>query len=104
MFTKESKINGVSAFAPFSRDASNLSDQGYDSSTGAGISLGWQGKMSDKVTLGLAYRSKTKMSKHEKYKGLLAEQGDFDIPSSITAGISIKASPKDYHRSWMWLV
>lgn len=88
------KINGVDSFAPFSTDPTSLSNNGYASSRGAGISLGWQGKMSDKVTLGLAYRSKTKMSKFDKYKGLFAEQGDFDIPSMITAGVSIKATPK----------
>ena len=88
------KINGTAAFAPFSSDPTSLSNNGYDSSTGAGVSLGWQGKISDKVTLGLAYRSKTRMSEFDKYSGLLAEQGDFDIPSMITAGVSIKATPK----------
>jgi len=88
------KINGVDGFAAFSSDSTSLSNNGYDSSTGAGISLGWQGKMSDRVTLGLAYRSKTKMDEFDKYKGLLAEQGSFDIPSMITAGISFKATPK----------
>jgi len=87
-------INGIGAFAPFSRDPSKLTDNDYDSGTGAGITLGWQGQVSDAVTLGLAYRSKTDMSKFDKYAGLFAEQGDFDIPSMITAGISVKASPK----------
>ena len=88
------KINGVGGFAPFSSSPGNLSDQGYDSSTGAGITVGWQGKLSKSLTAGLAYRSKTKMSKFDKYKGLLAEQGDFDIPSMITGGISFQANPK----------
>ena len=88
------KVNGVEGFTPFSSDPNNLSSNGYDGSTGAGLSLGWQGQVSDKVTLGLAYRSKTHMSKFDKYSGLLAEQGDFDIPSMITAGISFKATPK----------
>jgi long-chain fatty acid transport protein len=87
-------VNGVGGFAPFSRDAANLSDRDYDSSTGAGISLGWQGKLSSTVSAGLAYRSVTKMSKFDNYRGLLAEQGDFDIPSMITAGVSIQATPK----------
>ena len=64
------------------------------SSTGVGFTLGWQGQVNDKVTLGLAYRSKAKMSNFDKYRGLLAEQGDFDIPSMITAGVSFQASPK----------
>ena len=50
--------------------------------------------MNDNLTLGLAYRSKAHMSKFDKYKGLFAEQGDFDVPSMVTAGLSFKASPK----------
>ncbi|MEE9326939.1 MAG: outer membrane protein transport protein [Cocleimonas sp.] len=88
------RTNGVSAFAPFSRDPSKLSDNDYDSSTGAGISIGWQTQFSDSMTFGAAYRSKTKMSKFDKYAGLFAEQGDFDIPSMFTIGLSVQATPK----------
>jgi len=88
------KIGGVDSFTPFSSDPNNLSNNGYDGSTGAGLTLGWQGQVNDRVTLGLAYRSKTKMSKYDSYSGLLAEQGNFDIPSMITAGVSFKATPK----------
>jgi long-chain fatty acid transport protein len=34
------------------------------------------------------------MSKFDKYKGLFAEQGDFDIPSSYGVGIALKATPQ----------
>lgn len=88
------KINGVGDFGFFSSDPASLTNQGYDSSTGGGISLGWQGQVTPKVKAGLAYRSVTKMGNFDKYKGLFAEQGGFDIPSMITAGISIEASPK----------
>lgn len=88
------RVDGVGGFGVFSRDRTNLSDNGYDNSTGAGVSLGWQGKVTPKVTAGLAYRSKTAMSKFDKYAGLLAEQGDFDIPSMITAGVSIQATSR----------
>lgn len=88
------KVNGVAAFSSLSRDPSSLSSRGYASSTGAGMTLGWQGRLSSRLKAGLAYRSVTKMSKFDKYKGLLAEQGDFDIPSMITAGVSFQATPK----------
>ena len=87
-------IKGVDAFKPFSSDPNNLSDNGTDSSTGAGITLGWQGKIRDDITFGLAYRSKASMSKFSKYKGLFAEQGKFDVPSMITAGVSVSPTPK----------
>ena len=88
------RIDGIGAFGVFSRDPTKLTNNDYDSSTGAGISLGWQGKLTPKVTAGLAYRSKSAMSEFDDYAGLFAEQGDFDIPSMITAGVSIQATPR----------
>jgi len=72
---------------------SNVTNQGYDSSYGAGVHIGWIGQVSDKVTLGASYQSKTYMSKFNKYKGLFADGGDFDIPSSYGLGIAVKATP-----------
>ena len=34
------------------------------------------------------------MSKFDKYKGLFAEQGDFDIPENYNLGVAVKATPK----------
>jgi len=34
------------------------------------------------------------MSKFDKYKGLFAKQGDFDIPSAYGVGIAVKATPQ----------
>ncbi len=76
---------------------------GYDDSTGFGVRIGWMGKVSDSVTLGAAYASKMRMSKMDKYSGLFAEGGDFDIPSNWNVGIAVQASPQvkvafDYQR------
>jgi len=87
-------VDGVGGFAPFSSAPDKLSGNGYDSSTGLGFSVGWQSKLTNDLTLGLTYRSKTSMSKFDKYKGLFAEQGGFDIPSMFTGGISVQATPK----------
>jgi long-chain fatty acid transport protein len=35
-----------------------------------------------------------RMSAFEKYKGLFAEAGDFDIPENYNVGIAVKATPK----------
>jgi long-chain fatty acid transport protein len=57
------------------------------------VRLGWTGKVSPTVTLGATYQSKTKMGKFDKYKGLFAEQGGFDIPANYGVGISVEANP-----------
>ncbi len=84
------KAEGLQGFAGFSREPNYLTNNGYDTSTGAGVRVGWMGKMSSAVTLGAAYSSRMYMSSFEKYKGLFAEQGDFDIPANWNVGAAIK--------------
>lgn len=82
------KAHGLGAFGAngFSTDPANLTDRGDDSSTGFGAKLGWQGKVAPAVTLGASYQTKMAMSEFDKYKGLFAEQGDFDIPATLILG------------------
>jgi long-chain fatty acid transport protein len=88
------KAEGIQGFAGFSASSGNVSNNGYDDSTGFGVRVGWTGQVSPAVTLGATYQSKTKMSEFDKYSGLFANQGDFDIPENYGAGIAVKASPK----------
>ncbi len=87
------KAEGLQAFSGFSADSTKLTNNGYDTSTGFGVRFGWYGRMSDTVSLGAAYSTKIAMSKLDKYAGLFAEQGDFDIPSNLNLGIAFKVSP-----------
>ncbi len=95
------KVDGLQAFdetlagpVTFTSSQGNTSNRGYDDATGFGVRVGWMGKVSDTVTLGAAYSSKIRMSKFGKYKGLFAEQGDFDIPENYNVGIAWKAAPR----------
>ncbi len=78
---------------PASSSQGNVTNNGHDSSTGWGIRLGYTGKLSDMVTVGATYQTKTRMSKFGDYKGLFAEGGDFDIPENYGVGIAVKATP-----------
>jgi len=80
------------AFAGMSSDPANLTDNDIADSSGAGVRLGWIGKVSDNITLGASWQSKTYMSEFDDYAGLFADQGDFDIPENYTVGIAVKAS------------
>ena len=71
----------------------NVTNKGHDNAYGAGVHIGWIGQVNDALTLGASYQSKIYMSKFDKYKGLFAEGGDFDIPETYGAGIAIKATP-----------
>jgi len=88
------KAEGIQGFAGMSASPGNVSNRGYDDSTGFGVRVGWTGQVSPAVTLGATYQTKTKMGEFDKYSGLFANQGDFDIPENYGAGIAVKASPK----------
>ncbi len=86
--------DGLQPFAPLSSDPANLTNRGDDSSTGWGLRIGWLGQITDKIALGATYQTKARMDPFEKYRGLFAEGGDFDIPENYGIGIAIKAMPK----------
>ena len=71
----------------------NVTNRGNDHSTGWGLRLGWNGQVSETVTLGATYASKIN-GKFDAYKGLFAEQGGFDIPENYGIGIAVKVAPK----------
>lgn len=86
------QAEGVGALCGLlSSDAANCSNNGYSTSTGVGATVGYLGQFTPQFSLGLMYRSQTYMSEFDEYRGLFAEQGDFDIPSMY--GLGIKFTP-----------
>jgi len=84
---------GLGAFGAmgFSADPKNLTNNGDDNSTGFGLKIGWQGEVvQDVLTMGAAYQTKMSMNPFDKYAGLFAEGGDFDIPATATLGLAWK--------------
>lgn len=84
------EANGLGLFAALSSDPNNLTNEGHDLSYGFGGRVGMQVAMPANVRLGAAYQFRTYMTEFDHYKGLFAEQGDFDIPAAVQAGISWK--------------
>lgn len=69
-------------------------NQGHDTSTGWGVRIGWTGQVTPTVRLGATFQSKIYMKEFDKYRGLFAEQGDFDIPMNFGIGAAWQATPK----------
>ncbi len=88
------EAKGLQNFSASSNSPANLTDNGKDTSTGFSIRLGWTGEISDSVSLGFTYQSEADMSAFDKYQGLFAENGGFDIPSTYGFGLKYKATPK----------
>jgi len=86
------KATGLDAFAGFSMAPSKLSNTGTDRSTGLGVRLGYLGQLSDSLTFGASYSPKIRMDKFDKYAGLFAGAGSFDIPENYALGVNVKVS------------
>ena len=82
------RAQGLENFGQFSLDPTNLSGNVNSLSWGFGAKIGYQGEVADGVRVGISYQSKISMGEFDEYKGLFAEGGDFDIPSTYTLGAS----------------
>ena len=90
------KAEGLQAFDnPFlSTSPGNVTNNDYAHSWGVGVRVGYMGQLTDAIAIGGAYASKVNMGSFDKYKGLFAEQGGFDIPSSFTVGVALRPTPQ----------
>lgn len=85
---------GIGLFEGFSSAPGYVTNNGDDESYGLGVKLGWRGKLTDSLTVGVSAASKIYMQEFDSYKGLFAEQGDFDIPATYAVGLAYQASDK----------
>ncbi len=81
---------GLEQFKNFSSDPSHLTNNGYDNSFGFGGKIGYFGELFPFLNIGASYQSRILMSRFDKYQGLFAERGSFDIPSTWVVGLTIK--------------
>jgi long-chain fatty acid transport protein len=77
----------------FSAFPGHVTNKGHDSSYGWSVRVGWIGQLLPACDVGATYQTKSSMSEFDKYKGLFAEQGGFDIPANYGAGIACRMQP-----------
>jgi long-chain fatty acid transport protein len=80
--------------SPASSNPANVSNNGSSYGTGGGVRVGWLGELNKAVSVGATYQSRTWVSKFNKYSGLFAEHGGFDVPANFAGGASIKLGSK----------
>ncbi|GAA0790315.1 OmpP1/FadL family transporter [Marinobacterium sediminicola] len=78
----------------WSASPGSVTNNGYDSADGWGIKLGWQGQVTDTLTLGVSWSSRIETDRFDKYSGLFAEQGGFDVPESYGIGFAWQVNPR----------
>ncbi len=82
-----------------------VADRGHDVSWGYGVRAGVELELAPGVRAGVAGNSRIYMTRFDRYANLFAENGDFDIPPSLQAGIAIDFGSNltvtaDYKRIW----
>jgi long-chain fatty acid transport protein len=87
-----SPLLGYQRFEAYGLQAFGLANNGVDDATGFGARVGFLTKLNNQVSLGAAYATKVNMSKFDKYAGLFAEQGDFDLPANWNVGMTFQAN------------
>ncbi|MGO8953525.1 MAG: OmpP1/FadL family transporter [Rhodomicrobium sp.] len=87
------KATGLGAFAGYTVNPSALSDNGFAFSYGGGVRAGIEYDYSPDLHFAVAGSSRIYMTDFDVYKGLFAGGGAFDIPATITAGLSYNVRP-----------
>lgn len=91
------RAEGLQAFEDlgFTSSSGGMTDNGWSSSFGGGYRLGWLGTfVEEKLKVGVNYSSRVWMDPFDRYTGLFAEQGDFDIPENYALGLAYTFTPK----------
>lgn len=98
---------GLGTFGNFgvSSSPANLTNNTHEVVFGAGLRGGIEWAVTPSMRVGVAGSTKIYSQKFDDYRGLFAEQGDFDIPANLQAGIAVDLSPAftvmaDYKRIW----
>lgn len=87
------KAKGIGFFDGFSQSPGQVSTGSTDDATGVGLRLGWIGEVAPGWTVGATWASKIKTSDFDKYRGLFAGGGSFDIPASYGLGVAWRVTP-----------
>ncbi|WAT17697.1 outer membrane protein transport protein [Aurantiacibacter sp. MUD11] len=83
------RASGIQPFAAASADPANFTNRDTDWSFGAGLRIGYYGELSENFAIGAFYQSTIWATEFDKYAGLFADQGGFDVPTAYGAGIAV---------------
>lgn len=87
------RAHGLGIFSGFSEAPGSVSDQNEASSAGIGVRIGYLGEITPWLSIGASWQSITYTSGFSAYRGLFADQGGFNVPSTYGAGIDVKPLP-----------
>jgi len=84
------RAEGIQPFTVASSDPANFTNRGTDWSFGGGLRIGYLGELAPGVNVGAFYQSRIWDTKFDKYAGLFAQAGGFEVPDSYGVGIGLE--------------
>jgi long-chain fatty acid transport protein len=99
------KAEGLEPFRGVSETPDKVTNNGTDVSWGGGARIGWLWKANEQLNIGASYQTKLWMSKFDEYKGLFADQGNFDIPPILDLGLAYSFTPNwtaSFNYQYIW--
>lgn len=72
----------------------NVTNRGYDHSSGIGFSLGWRWKITERLNFGAAWIKKSYAGQYRKYRGYEPHHAHNYIPQSVGGGFSYRFTSK----------
>lgn len=74
----------------FTTSPGNVTNNGYSDAWGFGARFGYMGQFTEQFAVGVTYSTKISMGNFDKYQGLFAQGGGFDIPSNFAVGVAFR--------------
>lgn len=87
------KAEGLGAFGGLSNDPAHLTDRRHDWAFGGGLKAGVEMTVLPGVRIGVAGSTPIWSQSFDKYRGLFADGGSFDIPATVQAGVAFDVKP-----------
>jgi long-chain fatty acid transport protein len=78
----------------YSSDLTHVTNNGHSFAGGGGVRVGWLGELNHVLNVGATYQSITYTSKFDRYRGLFAEHGGFNVPANFAGGVAVKLGSK----------
>ncbi len=87
------QAKGLEPFKAVSAHPDDVTNNGQADSVGTGVRIGWLSHLTDTFSFGVSYQTRIFAQPFKSYRGLFADNGDFDLPPIVNAGIAAKPIP-----------
>jgi long-chain fatty acid transport protein len=87
------EAKGLEPFKSVSVYPDRVTNNGQEWSWGGGVRLGWLWQPTDELNIGASYQTRLWMTDFDDYKGLFADDGNFDIPPVLDLGFAYDVTP-----------